>query len=792
MDARTLKILEYDQILELLAQEASSSLGMELAKALMPSSIFQLVLERQAETAEALAILWREGEIPLGGIRDLRDTLKRAHVGVILEPTELLAVADVARAARTLKKFLREKNAGVLLTYVAQLASYPELEEEIPGAIGPEGEILDRASSRLASLRNQIRTLQNRLRERLERMIHTEFNRYLQDPIVTIRQGRYVLPVKQEYKAQVAGLVHDQSASGQTLFVEPMAIVELNNQLRVAQREEEEEVARILAQLSALVAQEAEKLGYTLEALAQFDLVVAKARLAKKMRAEAPILNSEGIIDLRGARHPLLQGDVVPIDVQLGSDNWTMVITGPNTGGKTVALKTVGLLALMAQAGLQIPAKEGSQIAIFHTIASDLGDEQSIQQSLSTFSAHMKNLVQIVNQAEQKEGKGFLALLDEVGAGTDPQEGAALAMSILSHLHTKGVRTIATTHYSELKSFAYLQEGMLNASVEFNPDTLEPTYRLLSGVPGSSNALTIAKRLGLPQSLIEEATSFLDPHKQEVGKLIERIQQDKLEAEQSRHHSAHLEEEATKILAQRQESLRELEREKRKLALQIQEQAQETLVAARSETDRIIGQLRGLYKRLQQEKTQDDQKLVQEEIEQARAALKQVETKLALPQEIKPEPISDGRVWKEGMWATTPLGIEGQLLSDPDEKGMVQLGYGNMRININIQDLDPSRGSIEQAPSKPTLNVSQKAAAVKTELDLRGQTCHEAWEEVDKYLDDAYLANMKTVRIIHGKGTGALRRFLRDELPIHPKVVSIRPGGPGEGGDGVTVVTMES
>lgn len=791
MNERTLKILEYDRILQLLANEASSNLGMGLAKKLKPSAVPELVKERQEETAEALAILWREGEIPLGGIRDIRESLKRAKLGVSLEPTELLAVCDVARAARVLKKFLREKGAQVLLPYIAQLASFPEIEEQVARAIGPEGEVLDRASSKLSSLRAQIRTLQNRLRERLERMIHTEFSRYLQDPIVTIRQGRYVIPVKQEYKSQVAGLVHDQSASGQTLFVEPMVIVELNNQLRVAQREEEEEVARILAQLSALVTQAEEKMAYTLEALAQFDLVVAKARLAKKMRAEAPKLNSDGIISLKGARHPLLAGDVVPIDVELGEDNWTMVITGPNTGGKTVALKTVGLLTVMTQAGLQIPAKEGSKIAIFRTIACDIGDEQSIEQSLSTFSAHMKNLVKIVKQAEEEAGNGFLALLDEVGAGTDPEEGAALAMAILSHLHRRGVRTIATTHYSELKSFAYLEDGMLNASVEFNPDTLEPTYRLLAGVPGSSCALTIAKRLGLPQRLIDEAASFLDPHKQEVSKIIERIQQDKLEAQEKRHRSAQLEAEAAKILDQRQESLRELEREKRKLALEVQQAAKATLDAARSETDQLIGQLRGLLRKLDQEKPQEAQRLVQEKIDETRASLAAMEAKLALPEEIKPEPKADSRLWKEGMWATTPLGIEGQLLTEPDEKGMVQLGYGNMRINISIHELEPT-GEVEGPAPKLTLNVSNKAADLKTELDLRGQTCDEAWEEVDKYLDDAFLASMKTVRIIHGKGTGALKRFLRAELHSHLRVDSLRPGGPGEGGDGVTVVTIKS
>ena len=487
-----------------------------------------------------------------------------------------------------------------LLHYLGQLASFPELERQIEKAIGPEGEVLDRASSKLASTRAQIRTFQNRLRERLERMIQTEFNRYLQDPIVTIRQSRYVLPVKQEYKAQVPGLVHDQSASGQTLFIEPMAIVELNNQLRAAHAAEEEEIARILANLQPLWLRSGKAGLYT---AGLGPIRPCSCQSTSRKCTVMPQLNTDGIIKLRGARHPLLTGDVVPIDVELGAASRTMVITGPNTGGKTVALKTVGLLTLMAQAGLQIPAKEGSEVAIFRTIACDIGDEQSIQQSLSTFSGHMKNLVKIVKQAEGEEGRSFLALLDEVGAGTDPQEGAALAMSILSYLHNRDIRTIATTHYSELKSFAYLPEGMLNASVEFDPDTLEPTYRLLSGVPGSSNALTIAKRLGLPQKLIDDAASFIDPQQQEVGRLIERIQQDEREAQAKRVHSAQLEEEASKILAQRQKALRELEREKRKLAYQIQEQAKQTLSTARTQTDQLAAT--GSLKRLEREQPEE-------------------------------------------------------------------------------------------------------------------------------------------------------------------------------------------
>mgnify|MGYP001006317439 CR=1 FL=1 len=791
MEERTLRILEFQRILKLLANEASSSLGMELAEKLRPTANPELVKEWQEQTAEALAILWREGEFPLGGISDVRETLKRAQLGASLEPAELLAVSDLARASRIMKKFLREK-AKVLLPYAAQLAVFPELEAEIAKAIGPEGEVLDRASSKLAGLRVQIRTLQNRLRERLERMIHSEFSRYLQEPIVTIRQGRYVIPVKQEYKSHVTGLVHDQSASGQTLFIEPMAIVELNNQLRVATSEEEEEVARILAALSASVASQAEEFCYTLQALSELDLVAAKGRLAKKMRAEAPRLNVEGIIDLKAARHPFLPGDVVPIDVQLGAEHWTMVITGPNTGGKTVALKTVGLLALMAQSGLQIPAKEGSRLAIFDTIACDIGDEQSIQQSLSTFSAHMKNLVRIVRQAEDCSGKGFLALLDEVGAGTDPQEGAALAMSILSFLHRKAVRTIATTHYSELKSFAYLQPGMLNASVEFNAQTLEPTYRLLSGIPGSSCALTIAKRLGLPEALLQEAAGFLDPGKQEMGKLIQIIQQDKMEAQAKRDAAVQLEAEAAQLLESRQAQLRELEREKRKLDLETRQQAKQTLDAARIQTDQLIGQLRGLLKKLEQERSEDMAQTVEKNVTAVRDTLASLEEKMAPAAEAQPEVKAQG-VWKAGMRAITPLGIEGQLLTNPDEKGMVQLGYGNMRINISVQELEPASGQpAESQASKPTLNVSSKAEELKTELDLRGETCEEAWEEVDKYLDTACLVGMKTIRIIHGKGTGALRRFLRNQLRNHPKVESIRPGGPGEGGDGVTVATMRS
>jgi len=791
VDERTLQKLEYERILELLAAETATSLGRELALSLEPSSNLELVQSRQDQTAEALRILWQEGDFPLGGIRDVRESLKRAGLGISLEPLELLAVSDLARASRTVKKFLREK-AEVLLPYALRLAVFPELEEAVQKAIGQEGEILDQASDKLAKVRGQIRSLQNRLRDRLERMVHGEFSRYLQEPIVTIRQGRYVIPVKQEYRTLVPGLVHDQSASGQTLFIEPMPIVELNNQLRVATREEEEEIARILAQLSAQVAQAADPLSQTLEALAQLDLVAAKGRLAKKMNAVPPRLNERGYIKLKAARHPLLSGKVVPIDVELGGDHWTMVITGPNTGGKTVALKTVGLLVLMSQAGLHIPAQEESELGVFQAIACDIGDEQSIQQSLSTFSAHMKNLVRIVREVENHPPTGFLALLDEVGAGTDPAEGAALAMAILSFLHRNKVRTIATTHYSELKSLAYLEDGMLNASVEFNAETLEPTYRLLAGIPGSSCALTIAKRLGLPEVLLREAASFLDPQKQEVGKLIGRIQEDRLAAQKERQRVEELERKAEGLVAEREAALRELEREKRRLAQEVHQKAQETLAAARFQTDQLIGSLRKVLRKIQEEKPENAAELVDREIAQARETMASLEGKLAMPK-LAPEPEKAAASWRKGMWAITPLGIEGQLLTDPDEKGMVQLGYGGMRINIDTRELEPAQGEELESPApKLSLDVTRKAKDVKTEIDLRGQTCDEAWEEVDKYLDDACLVGMKNVRIIHGKGTGALRRFLRHQLPAHPRVESIRPGGPGEGGDGVTVVTLRS
>lgn len=781
MNERTLRVLEFDKIRHRLAEFAGSDLGKELALALTPSVAPEEVAAWQAETTEAKE-LWQGIErVPLGGIYDIRRPVKEARVGRTLPPEDLLITGSTLRAARLLKDFFsgeREEDYPVLSSLASELVVFPEVEKAIDRVVGPEGTIRDDASPKLATLRSRIRILQNRLKDKLDSLVRSgENQKYLQEALVTIRNGRYVLPVKQEYKANFPGIVHDQSASGATLFIEPIAVVELNNQLRQVEAEEEEEVARILRELSGLVGAVAAEIQEDLKILARIDLAFAKARYSLTLQGTEPVLNSKGYIRLIGARHPLLTGDVVPIDLELGGDFHTLVITGPNTGGKTVSLKTVGLLTLMAQAGLHLPARSGTETAIFSGVYSDIGDEQSIEQSLSTFSSHMTNIVSILREAHDEKS---LVLLDELGAGTDPAEGAVLAIAILNALHRRGARTVATTHYSDLKVFAYNTPGVQNASVDFDPETLRPTYRLLIGLPGRSNAFAISARLGLDESIIEEARSLLAPGRQRVEDLIGRIAAEKRVLEEERKDAA--------ILRRR---LQEEEEEYRKELTRLKEERNRLLAEAREEARSLVRETRremeNLLRELREAAPQEQSRMVN-------SARRRMKEKLETFEEPKPAPAGgyQGEIRPGISVYLTHLGQKGEVLETNEDSVQVQVGAlkvwapRNVVAPLEKEGQETGRGQISYGDL-----AQKKAKTISPELDLRGLTVEEAIMAVDKYLDEALLAGLPSVRIIHGKGTGALRSAISEFVRGHRQIKSSRWGETGEGGMGVTVVEFK-
>lgn len=786
MNERTWRVLEYDKILTLLSERTSSSLGRELADGLRPSDDPVLVREMLGETTECRNMRDMGEQIPLGGIHDIRQAVKRADVGGVLGPEVLLQVAATLRASRQNKAFFdpRRERFPLLTDWAQGLGDFRPIERAIESAIGPGGEVLDSASPALGRIRAQLRTMQNRLKEKLDSMVRSsETVRYLQEPIVTLRNDRYVIPVRQEFKAMVPGIVHDQSASGATLFIEPMAVVEFNNQLRQLESQEEEEIRRILAELSARVGDSAPEIRASVDILAHLDFVVAKARLGEDQNAIEPIIEEGGVVVLVGARHPLLKGAVVPINLELGRSFDTLVITGPNTGGKTVTLKTVGLLALMAQSGLHVPARHGTALSVFERVFSDIGDEQSIEQSLSTFSSHMTHIVSILAQAADLRS---LVLLDELGAGTDPTEGATLAMSILEHLHGRGVRTVATTHYAELKSFAYTHPGLENASVEFDVETLRPTYRLMLGTPGRSNAFEIATRLGLAKPLVDRAREMLTPEHNTVEKLIENIYTDEQAARERRR-------EADMLRAKQEQTLRDFEsqklrfeNEKAQLLKQAREQARDLVERTRRESEDLIKLLR---EEAAQNRLEEASKVVRGELREQREKL---DAALQAPKARRPAAPPKGL--KPGENVVAPgVGRQGIVLEVDSGAGTALVQMGIMKVSLPLDELERVSTQTQTGPGRTNVSSIEqgKTLSVGTELDLRGLTVEEAVMTVDKYLDDIALAGLPRARIIHGKGTGALRNAIISYLRQHSRVKSYRMGESGEGGAGVTVVELK-
>ncbi len=785
MNERYLRVLEFPKIRERMAQMAVTELGRARSLTLMPSSDPSLVRRRQEETEEAATILAYNGSNPMVSFVDVREFLKLAGIGATLSAKALLQIGDAMKASRLVRGALvtEREDTPILTRLGSTLYANRRLEEDIFDAIVSEDEISDHASGELSSIRRHIRQLNDRIRDRLNAIIRgASTSKYLMDAIITMRNGRYVVPVKAEHRNSVPGIVHDQSGTGSTLFIEPMAVVEAGNELKQWALKEKAEIERILATFSAEIAPDGEALSQSLETLAELDMIFARSALGRSMNAVPPKLNQEGRIHLIRARHPLIDPEkVVPSNLWLGTDFTTLVITGPNTGGKTVTLKTVGLLSLMAQSGMQIPAAYGSELAIFDEIYADIGDEQSIEQSLSTFSSHMTNIVSILQNVSQNA----LVLFDELGAGTDPTEGAALAMSILNHLLQKQVRTMATTHYSELKVFALNTPGVENASVEFDVETLRPTYRLSIGVPGKSNAFEISRKLGLPEELIESARSRMTQDQLQFEDVIANAEYHRQIAEKERKlaEEAHIE---TQRLRDEAEKLRsDLAAHRERDLRKAKDEARRILQRAQRESEQLIAEL----------KKKGSTQLKEHELHQMRAQLQKSIDETA---EHLPNAAGTGEIPRQVQVGDTVeltnLGAKAVILTLPDSKGECTVQAGALKLKAKLSDMRTSQPDkpVKVARSKSGGNhVQISSRPVETECDVRGCNLEEALMAVDLFLDGAVMNHLRTVSIIHGKGTGVLRSGIHRHLKTHSAVKDFRLGRYGEGEDGVTIVTMK-
>lgn len=788
MDSKILSTLEFHKIKHKLEQHAATSLGKREAERLEPVTDLETVKLMLQATDEAYKADRLKGNAPFGGVVDITASLHRARIGGTLNPVELLDIASTARGARRVKKhldILHEDDPIPLLHQTSEeITEHKPLEDAIFDCIDDQGEVMDSASAQLASIRRELRSGESRIREKLEQMIRSSsVQKMLQDAIITLRNERYVIPVKQEYRSHFGGIVHDQSGSGATLFIEPEAMVVMNNKLRELKAAELREIEKILQQLTAQAAEHVEDLLYTLELLGRLDFAYAKARMGHEMRATLPRMNDRGFLKLKRGRHPLISADkVVPLDVELGNNYTAIIVTGPNTGGKTVSLKTIGLLSLMAMSGLFVPAEDGSQLCVFDAIYADIGDEQSIEQSLSTFSSHMTNIIRILKSMTSKS----LVLLDELGAGTDPAEGSALAIAILEHIHRLDSRIVATTHYSELKAFAYNRKGIINASMEFDVATLSPTYRLLVGVPGRSNAFAIAERLGLDSSIIDHARGEVSEEDQRVENMIASLEEDRLSAESERHTAESLRKEMEAQRARHETELRRFEEQRDKLLMKAQEEAHEAVAKARREAEQIIADLRKLA--LEEGASVKEHKLIE-----ARRKLDEAAPELAKQKRSsadaakKPAKIGPG---DEVM--VYSLNQKGSVIEISGTDATVQLGIMKMKVALDDLELLKQQPVLKQQQPKQAATLKRsKEENVKLELDLRGTNLEEAIMEVDRFLDESFLSGMGQVHIIHGKGTGVLRTGIQQYLRKHSLVRTYRLGNYGEGGAGVTVAELK-
>ena len=782
MNERNLRVLEFPKIRARMAALATTEMGRACALELMPSSDPFLVRRMQQQTEEASTVLAYNGSNPMAAFTDVRPFLKLAQIGSTLSAKAILQIADAMKASRLVRGALvTDREDTPLLTELgSRLYANRRLEEDIFDAILSEDEISDHASPELNDIRRHIRVLNDRIRDKLNAIVRSPSTvKYLMDAIITMRNGRYVVPVKAECRANVPGIVHDQSGTGSTLFIEPMSVVEAGNELKQWAVKEKNEIERILAAFSAQIGPDAELIGESLENLAEIDMIFARAALGRSMNAVPPKLNEGGRINLIRARHPLIDPDkVVPSNLWLGEDFTTLVITGPNTGGKTVTLKTVGLLSLMAQAGMQIPAAYGSELAIFDEIFADIGDEQSIEQSLSTFSSHMTNIVDILERVTENS----LVLFDELGAGTDPTEGAALAMAILNRLLERKVRTMATTHYSELKVFALSTPGVENASVEFNVETLRPTYRLSIGVPGKSNAFEISRKLGLPEEIIDSAKEKLSGDQVRFEDVIANAEYHRQIAEKERKlaEEAHLE---TQRLRDEAEKLRsDLAAHRERDLRKAKDEARRILQRAQRESEQLISDL----------KKKSSGELKEHELHAMRAklqsAIDETSEKIATPAGVGEVPTS---VQVGDTVELTNLGTKAVILTLPDSRGECTVQAGALKLKAKLKDMRTAQPDKPKKQVKSASRIQVAARPVETECDVRGCNLEEALLAVDLFLDGAVLNRLRTVSIIHGKGTGILRAGIHKHLKTHSAVKEFRLGRYGEGEDGVTIVTLK-
>lgn len=791
MNQKALKVLEYDKIIQLLAEQATSDAGKKRCLELVPMTDKQLITDAQAQTADALSRIYRKGNISFGGLKDPGFQMKRLEIGGCLNAAELLSICTLLEITRRAKAYSRENRddlpADSLDVLFAGLEPLTPLLEEIRRCIPAEDEISDDASPALHSVRRTIRNINDKIHGAMNNLLNSSTTRsYLQDAVITMRNGRYCLPVKAEYKGQVPGMIHDQSSTGSTLFIEPMSVVKLNNDLKEAFLKEQEAIEAVLAELSNLTAQYAAYLLDNYRILADLDFIFAKANLAKIQNGMAPIFNTEGRIRIRQGRHPLLDPKkVVPIDVHLGDTFHLLIITGPNTGGKTVSLKTVGLFTLMGQAGLHIPAKDRSELAIFDDVYADIGDEQSIEQSLSTFSSHMTNIVSILKHATPQS----LVLFDELCAGTDPDEGAALAISILDRLRQDGIRTMATTHYSEIKLYALSTTGVENACCEFSVQTLSPTYRLLIGIPGKSNAFAISNKIGLPADLIEDAKTRITKENENFEDVIADLEQSRLTIEKEQAEINRYKEEAASLKKQLEEKQERLNRSRDRVLQEANQQAAAILKEAKDLADETI---RNFHK---YGKTHMDASAMEKDREKIRKKMAKAQSKSSIQ---KKEQINHNVPKKLRLGDSVKIlsmNLKGTVHTLPDAKGNLFVQAGILRYQTNIRDLilvnDDATPAVHNTKTGAGKLKMSKSLSVSPEINLIGKTVDEALMELDKYLDDAYLAHLKSVRIVHGKGTGALRKAVQGHLKRQKYVKAFHLGEFGEGDAGVTIAEFE-
>ncbi len=782
---KSMEKLELGRVLDMLSQCAGSQDGKAACLSLQPTSELDDVQELLKETTDACAMSAVQGNPSFSDIKNVDAALERADRGGSLSTTELLRIAGVLRGARTVKSYWNEDDAPNSLTPLFQMLTPNKyLEDRISGAILSEEEIADSASPELSDIRRHMRQQSSKIRETLQKMISSpSYQKFLREPIVTIRQGRYVVPVKSECKNDVPGLVHDVSATGSTLFIEPMTAVNANNALRELSFKEKKEIERILAELSAEAAAHREDISDSYRVLTRLDVIFAKARLSYQMRAGVPEMNDRGIIELKNARHPLIDPKtVVPITVRLGNDFDSMIITGPNTGGKTVTLKTVGLLTLMAECGLHIPAGDGSKLSTFHIVLADIGDEQSIQQSLSTFSSHMRTIVDVVNQCDDRS----LILFDELGAGTDPAEGAALAMAIIEFCRTMGSRVVATTHYAELKLYAMQTKGVVNASCEFNVETLRPTYRLLIGIPGKSNAFAISRKLGLSEHIIDKAGEMVSKSNRDFEEVLTQLEAQRQQMEVARAEAEKMRLETQAIRSESEIYRAQIQKEKEKLLEKARREAQDILEDARRTANQVTEEMKQLRKQM---RDSADMMEVNQRQSDARRALNEAEDRLAAQRVVEERPKPTRAVMLGDTVELLKLGTKAIVIGiNKDGTFLLQAGILKMTAKPEEVYLIENANSYQAKKARPAHSGREmKAATISNEIDLRGMDAIEAICVLERFLDEAMRSNLPTVRIIHGKGTGTLRSAVHDSLRRCKYVKKFRLGVYGEGENGVTI-----